>query len=121
MKTIKTILLSVAVIATILFSACGDSAPSKNYFSEAGLTLETFSNQELNNHLKKMEPLYNEMAFAVEKKDKGADARLSASFSDWLLQALSFKDSLPIEEQKKFDDVLEKINSKWVEKKNKLL
>jgi uncharacterized lipoprotein YehR (DUF1307 family) len=121
MKTIKTMLLSVTVVAAMLFSACGDSTPTKNYYAESGLSMETFSSQELNSHLKKFESLYNEMAFAVEKNDKGADAKLSVAFSDWVLKALSLKDTLPAQEQKKFDDCLEKINSKWAEKKSKLL
>lgn len=117
----KTFLLSVAVVATILFSGCKESLPSKNYFADSGLTMETFSNQELNNHLKKFETLYNEMSVAVEKNDKGADSGLSAAFSDWILEALALKDSLSASEQKKFDNYLEKINNKWTEKKDKLL
>lgn len=111
----------MTLVASVLVSGCKNAAPAKNYFAESGIKAETFSNQEMNNHLKQFEVLYNDMAFVVEKKDKAELSRLSIAFSDWILKALSLKDSLPADEQKKFDDYLEKINNKWTEKKGALL
>lgn len=119
MKTIKSLAL---IILISLSCACSNSAKTDgiNYFGKAGLVTPKFNNENLNQHLKSFEALFNELGTAATIKDKAKRNNFSIAYSDWMIEAKKFKDSISNEEQKKLDNYLESTTVPWNVLKNNL-
>lgn len=119
MKSIKSIVL---IILASLCYACsnGTKTDGINYFDKAGLVTPTFQNENLNQHLKSFEELFNELGTAANIKDKARRNQFSIAYSDWILDAKKFKDSIPVKDQQKLDNYLVSTTVPWNVLKNNL-
>lgn len=119
MKTIKYFTL-IILISLCYSCSSGSKTDGTNYFNKAGLVTPTFKNDNLNKHLKSFEELFNELGTAAKIKDKAKRNNFSIAYSDWIIDAKKFKDSIPTEEQKKLDNYLESTTVPWNVLKNNL-
>lgn len=119
MKTIKSLALGILIGLSF---ACSNTAKTDgvNYFEKSGLITPTFKNENLNQHLKSFEELFNELGTAATIKDKAKRNNFSIAYSDWILDAKKFKDSISNEDQKKLDNYLESTTVPWNVLKNNL-
>ncbi|WP_118975283.1 hypothetical protein [Taibaiella koreensis] len=110
------------VITLVLLVSCGSGASgTHNYFAETEIGAPHFGSVTVNKHLKEFGIYYNELATAVTVKNKEALPELSRLFSDWIIKAVSLRETLPPGEQNAFDSYLAQTNKVWDEQKNQLL
>lgn len=124
MSGTKSIITLTAFVALLLLAACGGpsaAGPTQNYFATTQIKAPQLSNTTLNKHLAEFAIYYNELAAAVEVRNKEAMPELSRLFSDWIAKAMSLRETLLTGEQGAFDTYMDRANQAWNEQKNMLL
>jgi len=124
MSRIKSI-FTLAILAALFFLAsCNGSSgasDTQNYFATTQIQTPRFSNDIINKHLAEFALYYNELAAAAEVKNKEAMPELSRLFSDWIVKAMSLRETLSTGEQGAFDTYMDRANQVWNEQKSLLL
>lgn len=110
------------IFSIVIITSCGNGTDGANHYAKAGMVTPTFGNEEVDAHLKSFETLYNQLSTAVQANDKDADNlnKLSIAYSDWILKALTLKEKLPADKQKKLNDFVEGTTQPWKVQKDKL-
>lgn len=111
MKKVKLFCILIIIVAS---SACsGSGGKNINYFARAGLVSPKFEGQELNEHLKSFETLFNDLGTAAARKELNKRDELNIAYSNWYVKAKQFGPKLSREEGQRLLDYLGRTKTAW--------